>query len=353
MTTPTPAPERRPRIADREVLRRTSRSFALSMELLPGPLRAPIETAYLLARIGDTLADQGLAPAEVRIEGLERLRTAIGGDGRLPGGIPPEPAGGGGSDRDQVTARAEAVLLAGTGRVLERLAALPDPDGAEVRRVVDRLLSTMVGELQAFGLRGPDAAGLTALPDAAALSAYTEGIAGCVGEFWTRLLLRHAHRFAKALPARRAAVLTIEGRRYGRGLQLVNVLRDVPRDLRRGRCFLPADELRALGLAPMDLLDPAAGPRVAPLFARWEARARRGLLSGIAYARSLTGAGVRVRMATLLPARLGLATLRVLESAGPRERLDPGTVLRVPRAEVRRIAFATLAQSLRAGSRSR
>lgn len=336
MTTPTSPPAGPGRLGDREVLRRTSRTFALSMELLPSPIRASIETAYLLARIGDTVADRGLAPAQVRIDGLARLRAAVRGEGPPPRTIPAEPG------------PAEAELLAGTGRVLERLAALPAADREDVRRVVDRLLETMIGELQAFETRGPGAGGVVSLPDGAALSAYTEGIAGCVGEFWTRLLLRHARRFAAALPARRAAALTIEGRRYGRGLQLVNVLRDLPRDLHRGRCFLPADELRSLGLGPEDLLDPAAGRRLAPLLARWQGRARRGLLSGIGYSLSLAGAGVRVRTATMLPARLGLATLRVLEKAAPERRLDPAEVLRVPRSEVRRIAMTTLGRSLRA-----
>jgi farnesyl-diphosphate farnesyltransferase len=147
-------------------------------------------------------------------------------------------------------------------------------------------------------------------------------------------------------PARIRA-LAAEGRRYGRGLQLVNVLRDLPRDLRRGRCFLPADELRALGLTPADLLDPAAGSRVRPLLARWQARARRGLFAGLAYAGRLRGAGWRVRAATALPAALGLATLRVLEAAPIEARLDPDEVLRVSRAEVRRIVARTAVLALR------
>ena len=341
-------------LGDRELLRRTSRTFALSVELLPGPLRGPVEAAYLLARVGDTVTDRGVAPAAVRIDQLERLRGAVASPAGAAGLDLPAQGGG---DRDERATRAEAQLLAGTDRVLERLPRLPSDDRSDVQRVVDRLLATMVGELRFFEEEGRAQGGLAALPDAAALAAYTEGIAGCVGEFWTRLLVRHAWRgerpgAAGRSPAgpsflARTRALVAEGRRYGRGLQLVNVLRDLPRDLRRGRCFLPADELCALGLTPADLLDPAAGSRVRPLLARWQARARRGLFAGFAYAGRLRGAGWRVRAATALPAALGLATLRVLEAAPIEARLDPDEVLRVSRAEVRRIVARTAVLALR------
>src|SRR5205814_2942737 len=45
------------------------------------------------------------------------------------------------------------------------------------------------------------------------------------------------------------------GVRFGKALQMTNVLRDVPRDLGAGRCYLPARDLAALGLTPADLFD--------------------------------------------------------------------------------------------------
>ncbi len=337
-------------LGDRELLRQTSRTFALSVELLPARLRGPVEAAYLLARIGDTVADRGIAPTAARIDELERLRGA-----RAAGPVGKGFLAEGGGDGDERATQAEAQLLAGAEGILARLARLPVADRDDVQRVVDRLLATMVGELRLFDEEGRARGGLAALPDAAALTAYTEGIAGCVGEFWTRLLVRHASLPALLrVPASasppastpRIDALIVEGRRYGRGLQLVNVLRDLPRDLRRGRCFLPADELRALGLTPRDLLDPAVGERLAPLLARWQARARRGLLAGLAYTARLRGAGWRVRTATALPAALGLATLAVLERAPLAARLDPTEVLRVSRAEVRGIAARTAVLAL-------
>ena len=50
------------------------------------------------------------------------------------------------------------------------------------------------------------------------------------------------------------------GSRYGQGLQLINILRDAGTDLRHGRCYLPADELQALGIDSGGSLA-RAGPR--------------------------------------------------------------------------------------------
>jgi len=61
-----------------------------------------------------------------------------------------------------------------------------------------------------------------ALQTAADLDEYTYLVAGCVGEFWTRLCFRHLRDFASSIPDGMLAL----GRRYGMGLQLINVLRD-------------------------------------------------------------------------------------------------------------------------------
>ncbi len=282
----------------------------------------------MLARAGDTIADTELAPREARLGLLSELRGVLsGGSGAAEAvaalAAPPSLTAG-------ATERAEAALLCRIEPLLERFRGLSPPERAEVATVVDRLLATMQGELAFF-----PAGQLVALSDAAALTAYTEGIAGCVGVFWTRLLVRH--RWVVS-PAAQVA-LEVAGRRYGRALQLVNILRDLPRDLRRGVCFLPADELAAVGLEPADLLDPGAGELLAPLLARWESRAWCGLLGGLVYTTRLPRWAISLRLATALPAALGLATLRELRAS--ERRLDPTHKISVSRGALRRIVART------------
>src|ERR1700736_5905472 len=61
------------------VLRSVSRSFYLSIRLLPGKLREPVGLAYVLARATDTVADTSGIPAATRIETLRELGDVIEG----------------------------------------------------------------------------------------------------------------------------------------------------------------------------------------------------------------------------------------------------------------------------------
>ncbi len=120
------------------------------------------------------------------------------------------------------------------------------------------------------------------------------------------------------------------GRAYGMSLQLVNILRDTGPDLAQGRCYFPAPELAAAGVAPAQIL--AAPERFEPVWRAWEAKARDGLASGMKYVDAVHSR--RVRAATALPALLAARTLTLMREAGP-ERLK--RKVKVPRAEVRRM----------------
>ena len=101
-----------------------------------------------------------------------------------------------------------------------------------------------------------------ALPDKASLERYTYYVAGVVGEFWTMLCEANLPAMRNSATLSRRKELA---RRFGQGLQLTNILKDVGKDLQSGRCYLPADAIRELGLRPRDLLDPATLQRIRPL----------------------------------------------------------------------------------------
>ena len=62
------------------LLRQVSRSFYLSLAILPSTLREPIGLAYLLARAADTIADTELVARKDRLAHLETVRRACGGE---------------------------------------------------------------------------------------------------------------------------------------------------------------------------------------------------------------------------------------------------------------------------------
>jgi farnesyl-diphosphate farnesyltransferase len=174
-----------------------------------------------------------------------------------------------------------------------------------------------------------------ALRTNAELDDYTYRVAGCVGEFWTRMC--RAHLFPQA-PVDDAFLLA-NGVRFGQGLQLVNILRDLAGDLRQGRCYLPADRLAGSGLKPEDLLQPANEPRLRPLYHGYLDRAEAHLLAGWAYTNALPRGCVRVRLGCSWPILIGRETLKLLRTGNP---IDPQKRIKVSRRQVRRLRLRSV-----------
>src|SRR4051794_28410647 len=60
-----------------EILSGVSRSFYLSLAILPRAIRSQLSVAYLVARAADTVADTRVVRAERRLELLDGLRNAL------------------------------------------------------------------------------------------------------------------------------------------------------------------------------------------------------------------------------------------------------------------------------------
>jgi farnesyl-diphosphate farnesyltransferase len=127
--------------------------------------------------------------------------------------------------------------------------------------------------------------------------------------------------------------------RFGKGLQLVNILRDLPADLQKGRCYLPEEELRRIGLTSADLLQIASEPRLRPVFHKYLDRALDYLAAGWVYTNTLPWRHARVRLACAWPILIGVKTVGRLRTSNA---LDPRQPVKIRRPEVRRI----LAQSV-------
>jgi squalene synthase HpnC len=92
------------------------------------------------------------------------------------------------------------------------------------------------------------------------------------------------------------------------GLQLVNFLQDVPRDLELGRIYLPLEDRRRFGVTALD----RPSPELLELLRYEAARARALLAAGRVLQERIGG---RMGRAVGLFARGGLAALEALESA--------------------------------------
>ena len=309
------------------LLRDVSRSFYLTLRVLPRAIRPQVGLAYLLARTTDTIADTGLVPADQRLAALAALRQRILGTASAPLAFA--------TFAQHQASPAEATLLDRCEESLACLNALPGIDRQFVREVLSTITSGQELDLQRF--TGAGAGNVLALENAIALDDYTYRVAGCVGEFWTRICREHL--FPRA-PLDMPKLLE-RGIRFGKGLQLVNILRDIPSDLRQGRCYLPQDELAAAQLAPGDLLRPANEPRLRPVYNAWLARAEGHLRSGWDYTNALPRNAYRLRLACAWPVLIGLETLTVLRRENM---LDPAARRKISRGQVRAILVTAVAR---------
>jgi len=307
------------------ILRSVSRSFYLSLRILPNALRDPLSLAYLLARATDSIADTPEPSVNVRAAALRDLAGAIERTSlrreviRLRDSFAPLQSN-----------QAERTLIDALPAALDWLDALDEADRRKVRDVLKKITRGQMLDLERFGA-GDE---VVALPRAADLDEYTYLVAGCVGEFWTRICFAHV----KSFTARAESEMLELGVQYGKGLQLINVLRDLGSDLRQSRCYLPEDELHSLGLAPGEILRNPT--RVEPLVRKWLEQAERNLAAGIDYACEIRNR--RIRFATALPALIGACTLALLRETGT-EILE--IKVKVSRPEVRKIV-SSLARTL-------
>ncbi|HEY0793652.1 MAG TPA: squalene/phytoene synthase family protein [Chthoniobacterales bacterium] len=299
-------------------LKPVSRSFYLSIRFLPRNIRPTLALAYLLARASDTIADTNGLPAEARLAALQSFTGAL--DQRSPEFL--------GSPKFQISPEflrwlepcvqgqapgPEKALLEALPEILRVMPQLP----ATHRRLVADVLRKIVHGQSLDVERFETGPGLRALKSDAELNEYTYLVAGCVGEFWTKLCCLEWPRYA-TLPE--AQLLTL-GIQFGQGLQLTNILRDFPADVRAGRCYLPVADPEALRREP---------ERAREVHRRYLNQAFSRLQAAWTYTGSLRPKAVRFSCA--LPVLIGVRTLRKMAEAPVAE-----AGVKVSRPEVRRL----------------
>lgn len=328
-----------------ELLKGVSRSLYLSLRLLPEAVRTPISLAYLFCRAADTLVDAHALPHPQRAAALRMFRKQFeppcspsvqGILTLIDGADVVSPLG------------SEQRLLTHLDDCFQWLGQLKEPYPAFIRHVVLLVTQGMMMDLEVFG---PSVGGTRnggrenpptpprALGTLEALDRYCWYIGGAPGEFWTNVGLAGLPRLN-----RDGEDLIGWGIRFGKGLQLTNILRDLATDLRLGRCYLPAEMLRTVGLSVPDLLDARAWSTVQPVLRELIAIARDHLDHGRRYIQALSRREGRFRLAVAWPLLLALDTLRLV-AASPRV-LDPTVRLKVSRPRLYGLLLCSLPLSV-------
>ena len=296
---------------------------------MPADVRDQVSLSYLFARAADTIADTELIDRPRRLDYLNQLKTQF-----VSGQISWTQI------RDIQKAlvplqqdSAERVLLERLEDCFKLFQGFSQDDRRRVQRLMTTLTQGMEMDLSVFP--GKSVQELTALKSLEDLDRYTYYVAGCVGEFWTDLMCAH-RRALRTWDVRHMAEI---GVRFGKGLQLTNIVKDVAHDLQKGRCYVPEPLLSEAGLKPRDLLDQRNLSRFRPVLSQLVRTAVEHLDQGWLYTMAIPRYEMRLRLSCMWPILSAGESLKLV-LASP-DLLNPSVKVKIPRSTVYQIIALT------------
>ena len=302
-----------------DLLRRTSRSFYLSLGTLPDQIRNQVGLLYLLARVADTIADTGENP-ELLIGMLDKYSEAVQNN----------------SDDIDLNSIAdlqenhdEGALLRSVSDVISAYACTEEADRGMILRCLLVIISGQRLDIERFGTKSSE---IKTLESDRELDDYAYRVAGSVGEFWTEISLFRLIEGGD-LEAERMLGLGI---RFGKALQMINILRDIPSDLSIGRCYIPKDRLSEYGLGPSDLLDPDSMNSFRALYSAYLDLTCEHLDFAEEYISIIPREYRSLRLSCLLPVVIGRRTIALLRDKNV---LNPGKPIKIGRRAIGLILF--------------
>lgn len=204
------------------ILGSVSRTFALTIPLLPPAIEVVVGNTYLLCRIVDTIEDAAeLNPAEKQNLSKLFLEATLGAIPVASFVGPCLDALRGYSNVDELD------LIAHTPTVLRILHTFPDRD----RTAISRCVSIMSDGMTHFHNRQSQ----EGLKDLAEFEEYCYVVAGVVGELLTSIFSNYSPEFAKRIQGHEQLAIA-----FGQALQMTNILKDSPVDRARGVSWKPA-----------------------------------------------------------------------------------------------------------------
>lgn len=313
----------------RDLLKQVSRLFYTTLVVVPADVRDQVSLAYLFARAADTIADTELIDRPRRLDLLGQLKAQFVNDQLIWTQIREIQHAVAPIQQDS----AERILL----ERLEDCFKLFQTFSPDDRRRIQRLMSTLTQgmEMDLVVFHGTTAEDLTVLKTLDDLDRYTYYVAGCVGEFWTDLMC--AHR--TALASWKVREMSEVGVRFGKGLQLTNIVKDIAHDLQRGRCYVPAPMLAEAGLTGRDLLDQRNRARFQPVLSKLVRMAVEHLDQGWLYAMAVPRYETRLRLSCMWPILSAGESLKLVMNSP--DLLNPAVKVKIPRSQVYQIIALT------------
>lgn len=283
-----------------ELLKNTSRSLYLSARLLPTDVRDTFCIAYLLCRYADSIADTSLISSEKRLYWIKKFPEMI---------IRPNTR-----DQEQLVAEIsgsssniyEEKLLHNFPLCLQAFNVLSEKQKETILEVVHAVCDGMKIDLEVFPPENTHQ--IKSLKSTEELEHYCHLMGGAPGVFWSKLILSHVK-----VSVDEKEFLSL-GKDIGDAEQIVNILRDLPRDLRIGRCYFPEEDLQQYGLSAEDLLNEKNSLRFEPIKQKWIEWGRAKLNSAKKYFSAIPKTQLKHRAAVAWPVLWAGDTLNKISS---------------------------------------
>ncbi|MBN2425051.1 MAG: squalene/phytoene synthase family protein [Calditrichaceae bacterium] len=281
------------------MLPRVSRTFAPTIRMLPKALNVPVTVAYLLCRIADTVEDSSALSIDQKEE-LLQIYIAI----------------------------FEAEKPEDTIKVfLEKLKVLPRETNDEelshnlpvvmdvffsFSPILQKQIAFWVIEMSR-GMRKYAQSSykrrFAFLKSMKELDEYTYYVAGTVGYLLTEIFSFYSKKITPAIKDK----LEHLAESFGKGLQMVNIIRDMATDLRRGQSYIPDELLKKYRLSRRNIFEQENAARAEQLFNEMICKAIEHLDRALDYILLIPKEETRIRLFCMLPLFWAMRTLQKIQ----------------------------------------
>ena len=281
------------------MLPRVSRTFAPTIRMLPKKLNKTVTVAYLLCRIADTVEDEASLTQEekrrhlllfadiFRLQSDEVKEKFLKGMQKIP-------------DHS-----ADVDLL----KNLNKVWSVYQSFSPEVQKLIGIWVVEMTMGMIKYA-QSSNRRKWQFLKSMQELDEYTYYVAGTVGHLLTALFAHFSKKITPVIVQR----LENFSESFGKGLQMVNIIRDMTRDLRRGQSYIPDEILQKYRLTRRTIFEADNSEQVVCLFNEMVQLAVDHLDKALAYVVTLPKEETRIRLFCLLPLFWAMQTLKIIQT---------------------------------------
>jgi len=280
------------------MLPQVSRTFAPTIRMLPKLLFVPVTVAYLLCRIADTVEDEAGISKKQKEKMLELYINIFQGkdpdaymEFRSKASKIPEH-------------NPDVYLMHNFDRVYNVLNSFE----SEVKRLIGVWVIEMALGMKKYA-QSMKKSKFKFLKSMKELDEYMYYVAGTVGQLLTSLFAHFSKKITPPVKKR----LESFAESFGKGLQMVNIIRDMTTDLRRGQSYIPDEILAKYNLTRKSIFETSNKEQAQRMFNELIETAVRHMDKAMSYIVTIPREEARIRLFCLLPVFWAMRTLQKIQ----------------------------------------